>query len=355
MAKIFKAFQVKIDSEKKTSVPTGLKPPAPPPKEKRNDEEDQEFQELSPELLAGKGEQLKVEESEETSSSSAEGKNDENIKPPQPLKHSVPGSSLARKSLELAALEDKLKGWEQSLLERESAQTKAEEEFHNEMLNRRKAIEQEAAKIMEMAKKSAENLLSSGKAEAESIKKSVQIEVESIRTKSYKEGFALGEEKGVAEGEKSGYHEAKLDWQNLMQETETLIAELQTSRMGLLKAAEEEMVKLIIAFAKRIIKTEPILKPAIILSNIDAALNKVADVDKIVLRINLKDKAMTESHKTEFLKRLSTVSELRILEDESLSPGGVKIETGVGMIDASIEMQAQELENAMLKYLNRGE
>ena len=44
-----------------------------------------------------------------------------------------------------------------------------------------------------------------------------------------------------------------------------LVKELQTSRMGILKSSEEEMLKLVVAFAKTVIKTEPLIQPEIVL------------------------------------------------------------------------------------------
>ena len=174
-------------------------------------------------------------------------------------------------------------------------------------------------------------------------------EVESARQRAEKEGYAIGEERGIAAGEKAGLQEIQLEWQNIMQEAETLVNELQTSRMGILKASEEEMVRLVIAMARRVIKAECATNPEIILNNIDAALNKISSVDKIVMRINLKDKAMAEAHKSEFLNRLSGVSELTVVEDNTLSPGGIKIETGVGTVDATIETQADDVDSGASK------
>lgn len=371
MAKIFKAFQVVIDNNKRTSVPTGQVPPPPEAEE----EESPEFKELSAELLAGPARKIKIDKSAmphpkqsettedarsetgEQHDKSHEADHVSHVLPPEFSKLSksarlnAVASALKRKELELEALEEKLREWEGSLRERESKLVAEHNAFHQEMMTRRSTMEQESAKLIQMAKQSSESITNTARTEAESLKKAALIELELIKEKAHKEGFARGEEKGIIEGEKQGLHEAKLDWNSLMQETEAIIAELQTSRMGILKAAEEEMLKLIIAFAKAVIKTEARVGEEILLKNLDAAINKVADADKIVLRINLKDKAMCEAHKENLLRRLGTVSELRIVEDASLSPGGAKIETGAGTIDASIESQIAELETALLKQL----
>ena len=121
--------------------------------------------------------------------------------------------------------------------------------------------------------------------------------------------------------------------------------------MGILKSSEEEMLKLVVAFAKTVIKTEPLIQPEIVLKNLDAAINKISETDKIILRVNLRDKNMCEDHKNKFLSKLASISELSIVEDNSLSPGGIKIETEAGTIDATVDSQAKELEKHCLKNI----
>ncbi len=373
MAKIFKAHQIQIDSDKKVFVPHNQI--MPKPEEKIDQEEaqfvDSVFRELSPEHLAGSGEKMVTEKKEANSEpENSEPEQTENaIKDTQPRpgsyaslspaarksRHMAALDTLKIKELELEALEEELRNWESELREKESAFNLKEQEFLQTMQAKRNEVDEESKRIIQMARSSSESLTSSAKAEAESIKKAAQIEVEDVRQKAYKEGFALGEEKGISAGEEQGLHEARIDWQNLMKESEMLINELQTSRMGVLKSSEEEMVRLIIAFARSVIKVEPQIQPDIVLKNIDAAINKVSDVDKIVMRINIKDKAMCQAHKDMFMQKLSTVTELQIIEDSSLSPGGIKIETGVGTIDATIESQAKELETALLEKFRRSQ
>lgn len=367
MAKIFKSFQVKIDPSTKTAVPTVWppRPPGPPPG-MDEDEEDSTFHAIPPESLGKTAKPIVPQAPGEHPTESHEGARGDK----QPVSPEATGSeglsaeaaaaragsaksAASRKSLELAALEQRLRDWEQQLTQRESLLRQEEEALHRESLARRQALEQESARILEMAKKTSESNLAAARAEAESIRKSAAVEIETVKQKAYKEGYALGEEKGISAGEKAGREEIALDWQNLMQETEMLISELKTSRMAMLKSSEEEMVRLVIAFARKVCKVEPVVQPEIILSNLDAAINKISDADKLVLRINMKDKTMTEAHKVELMRRLSTVNDLRIVEDGSLQPGGVKIETNSGTIDATIESQAQELENALMRFLKQ--
>jgi flagellar assembly protein FliH len=382
MAKIFKANQIKLDPEKAIFIET--KQDIPKPAAPQADPEEvafvnEVFQALSPEHLAGAGQTLKTNKTEDgevnpegemleqTAGAPAAPAAPAPAAPPaQPQasvlskashksRHRAALDALKIKELELEALEEELREWEASLREKETQLTTKEQTIHNETMTKRNEVEAESKKIIDMAKSSAASITQTANAEAEAVRKAAEIEVEDVRNKAYKEGYALGEEKGISAGEEQGLHEARLDWQNLMKESEMLINELQTSRMGILKAAEEEMVRLIISFAKSVIKVEPLAQPEIILRNVDAAINKISDVDKIVMRINLKDKSMCQAHKDQFLQKLSSVAELQIIEDQTLTPGGIKIETGVGTIDATIESQAQELERALMEKFKKAQ
>ena len=379
MAKIFKANQIKFDPEKAIFIET--KQDIPKPAAPQADPEEvafvnEVFQALSPEHLAGAGETLKTNKTEDgevnpegemlepTQGAPATPTPTPSPAQPQPSvlskashksRHRAALDALKIKELELEALEEELREWEASLREKETQLTAKEQTIHNEMMTKRNEVDAESKKIIEMAKSSAASITQTATTEAEAVKKAAVIEVEDVRNKAYKEGYAIGEEKGISAGEEQGLHEARLDWQNLMKESEMLINELQTSRMGILKAAEEEMVRLIISFAKSVIKVEPLAQPEIILKNVDAAINKISDVDKIVMRINLKDKSMCQAHKDQFLQKLSSAAELQIIEDQTLTPGGIKIETGVGTIDATIESQAQELERALMEKFKKAQ
>mgnify|MGYP003289658161 CR=1 FL=1 len=321
------------------------------------------FQILSGEELAGgqkistkkpapqAPEQAESEASEASAVPEAPKKNEEDSflsQAARKSRHAAVLEKLRIKELELEALEEELKEWEARLQQQENELVKKEQELSKANIEKRQQVEAECQQTLKMAKEAAESVKAAAKTEAETIKKQAKIEVDSVRETAYKEGFDSGEEKGLAQGEAEGLKEIEIDWKNMMNESEMIINELQSSRMGLLKASEEEMLRLVISFAKTILKVEPTVNQEIILKNIDEALNNIVDVDKIVMRINLRDKAMCEAHKERLLSRLGNISELRIVEDPSLSAGGVKIETGVGTIDATLETQARALERALL-------
>ena len=332
------------------------------------------FKILSPEHLAGSGETIKTKKPpEEGDGSNQENQenqnkqdNPEQTTPQKPKTDDSFLSQAARKSrhaavleklkireLELDALEEELKEWESRLQEQERELLAKEQENAQANIKKRQEVEAECNQTLKMAKEAAESIKNAAKNEVEAMKKNAKIELESVREKAYKEGFESGEEKGLSQGEEEGLKEIEIDWKNLMNESEMIVKELQTSRMGIINASQEEILRLVISFARAVIKVEPMAQPNIILENIQQAIYGISDVDKIIMKINLRDKAMCEAHKEKILSRLSGVTELQIIEDPSLSPGGVKIETGVSTIDATLETQARALEKALIEKFEK--
>ena len=330
------------------------------------------FKILSPAELAGNGEKIQTKKPENHDSSGEEKVDPSEIdtsiftqqQPPKDddsflsqaakkSRHAAVLEQLRIKELELEALEEELKQWEARLQEQEREILAKEQTSVQENIKKHQEVEAECNQTLKMAKEAAESIKSAAKSEVEAMKKNAKLELESVREKAYKEGFDSGEEKGIAQGEAEGLKEIEIDWKNLMNESEMIVKELQTSRMGILNASQEEMLRLVISFAKAVIKVEPMAQPNIILENIRQAIYGISDVDKIIMKINLRDKAMCEAHKEKILSRLSGVTELQIVEGPSLSAGGVKIETGVSTIDATLETQARALEKALIEKFEK--
>ncbi len=367
MGRIIKAGQLEINRNKPYKIES--KQAFPDLKPKKATSGSRVFQALSPELLAGLGEQIKTFETPEAPPSLEDEKlhetmlneaeslkktnetaSEEDLPSEQEAKkQETLSQNYERKKLELIKKEENLKLREATIQKHERAYYELEKKFHEETAEIRKNAEAEAANTLKIAKEAAASIMESAKAEAEAIKKTIKIEEESVKEKAYKEGYFLGEEKGIEAGEEQGRHEAELDFKSLMQEADMLIKEIQSSRAGILKSAEEDMIKLVSAFAKAILKTEPQFDRKIVLNNLDAALAKLSQTEKLTVRINIKDKAMCKDHKDKFMTKLTGKPELEIVEDPGLLPGGIRLETSSGAIDATIETQTAKLEEALFE------
>ncbi|UST75910.1 flagellar assembly protein FliH [Pseudomonas siliginis] len=163
-------------------------------------------------------------------------------------------------------------------------------------------------------------------------------ELESIRQEAYNEGFAIGE--------KEGFHSTTL---KVRQEAETALA-AKIACLELLMAnlfepiaeqdtqIEKSLVDLVQHITKQVIKRELAIDSTQIEHVMRDALKLLPlGVENVRLYVNPQDfaqvKALRERHEETW----------RIVEDESLLPGGCRVETEHSRIDASVESRVTQV------------
>ena len=163
-------------------------------------------------------------------------------------------------------------------------------------------------------------------------------ELESIRQEAYNEGFGIGE--------KEGFHSATL---KVRQEAEVALsaklASLEQLMVNLFEPIAEQdtqieksLVDLVQHITKQVIKRELAIDSSQIEHVMRDALKLLPlGVDNVRLYVNPQDfeqaKALRERHEENW----------RIVEDESLLPGGCRVETEHSRIDASIETRVTQV------------
>ncbi|WP_130910452.1 flagellar assembly protein FliH [Pseudomonas sp. Sample_9] len=163
-------------------------------------------------------------------------------------------------------------------------------------------------------------------------------ELESIRQEAYNEGFAIGE--------KEGFHSTTL---KVRQEAETALA-AKIASLELLMAnlfepiaeqdtqIEKSLVDLVQHITKQVIKRELAIDSTQIEHVMRDALKLLPlGVENVRLYVNPQDfaqvKALRERHEETW----------RIVEDDSLLPGGCRVETEHSRIDASVESRVTQV------------
>ena len=117
------------------------------------------------------------------------------------------------------------------------------------------------------------------------------------------------------------------------------------------KVEAEVVVSLAIMIAEKIIKHQ-VDNKKIILSNIEEAIKRVASQESITVLVNLTDFGTAEEWKEKLLKS-SAGKRIDIREDPSIEAGGCKIQTGFGIIDATISSQLQKIKEGVLEYKSK--
>ena len=166
----------------------------------------------------------------------------------------------------------------------------------------------------------------------EEVKPPTLEEVEAIRQDAYNEGFATGEKDGFHAGQLKARQEAEVALAARVAQLEQLMGHLLEPIANQDQELEKGLVELVGQMTRQVIQRELAMDSSQIRSVLREALKLLPmGAENIRIHVNPQDfeliKALRERHEETW----------RILEDESLQPGGCRVESEHSRIDASIE------------------
>lgn len=203
-----------------------------------------------------------------------------------------------------------------------------------------KDIEQQALAVLLRARQQADQLLAHAQTEAASIK-------QRERAHGFAEGRADGMAKGFEEGRGAGLQQALDEHRSALTALVTALnaaaEQVEQSRIRLEEHAVGEVMKLAIAIAARVSKRQGVLDPNVLTDNVLSAMKMV--VHSTDLRI-----AVHPAQKQTLLDVLPTLTlewpslrHVEVIEDSTLLPGGCRIFTRNGLVDADLDEQLNRI------------
>lgn len=172
-------------------------------------------------------------------------------------------------------------------------------------------------------------------------------EVESIRQEAYNEGFAIGEKEGFHSTTLKVRQEADVALTAKLRALESLMLNLFDPIAEQDTQIEKSLVGLVQHVARQVIQRELAIDSSQIEHVMREALKLLPlGVGNVRLYINPQDfelvKALRERHEETW----------RIVEDESLLPGGCRVETEHSRIDATVETRISQIMAKLLDQLH---
>jgi len=164
---------------------------------------------------------------------------------------------------------------------------------------------------------------------------------------SAREGQAR--EAGFREGEAAAAEKLEAPLKQAVARLATSLEELSGVRQRLRHEAEEDLVVLATAIARRILRRELTTDPEAILGLVKAALQRVDAREVLRVRVHGGDARMLENYLTE----LGIPEKVGVIADRNLERGAVIVETSRGSVDASAETQLQEIERGFADLVRR--
>jgi len=172
--------------------------------------------------------------------------------------------------------------------------------------------------------------------------------------RGYAEGLARGRNDGYADGERLAVKEMKQKWAAESAKLASLVRDavgrLDAARTEVVNQARDEMVTFALEVAAKIVGRVAAADVAAARSNLAKAL-KLADLaGQITVNVNPGQLAALEESARDVFEAFGVTGRVRLVADNDVSAGGVKLVSRGGEIDATIETQLANVADALVGH-----
>jgi flagellar assembly protein FliH len=197
-------------------------------------------------------------------------------------------------------------------------------------------IEEQAAAMLAHAQAQVEKLHLKAKADA------VQT-----RQKAYDEGFAAGHEDGLkkgnedgrAAGKQSAFAEHKAKLEQLVKTITAALNDIDSSRHKLESLAGSDVIRLAVAIARRVTKLQGSQDPIVLTENVRAAVKLVVHSADVRIAVHPTQKQSLTEALPQLRMQWPNLTHVEVIEDAEIAPGGCRVFTAAGQIDADLDCQ----------------
>lgn len=210
----------------------------------------------------------------------------------------------------------------------------------------------QADEILQETEDMVKDLLQTARQEAEKIIMTANEEAAGIVTKGREQAAQIQQEaqqQGWQDGFNQGAQVAAAEYSGKLAEAENIVKKAHLERQELIAGSEEEIVQLAMAVARKVICTELKINPEAIIEIVKRALLKVSDREMVTVRVNTDDLDIAISAQEQISQSVQGIKKFKVLADTGVSQGGCVVETPNGNVDARIERQLSEMEQAVME------
>lgn len=195
--------------------------------------------------------------------------------------------------------------------------------------------------------------------QAEEILIAAQIEAETLRAKAHadghaagkKEGHAVGLKQGEAAGKTAAFEEAREQLSTQSAALIRVVTDINADREALQQQATSEVLELAVAIARRVTKRQGLLDPAVVAANTFAAVKLVVNKADLRVALHPSQKQLLEELLPKMKQVWPQLLHVELVEDVSLAPGGCRVTTAAGEINADIDYQLDRIAAELLPDL----
>lgn len=203
----------------------------------------------------------------------------------------------------------------------------------------------QAAKLQAAADAKAKKTVTDAQAEAARI-------IEAARSKGFEQGRAEGVALGRAEGQKLGRADAvqqlSAQLKQLTQAWAQSVNGWDARREEIDREAREAVLDLALHLAEKLVHRVVEVDPTVVQDQLASALTHVLSPMEVTVEICPADRPVLEFALPELLAEFGHLKHIKLVDDESVTPGGCVVTYGQGQIDATIETQLRRVVELMI-------
>jgi len=135
---------------------------------------------------------------------------------------------------------------------------------------------------------------------------------------------------------------------NVFKSLRTAAEDLHSLKEKVVRESEDELVKLIMMVARKVILREVSIDRRILSDVVQAAIEGLSERDEIIIRLNPDDYALVTTSREDYLRKELLTDRMQLKPDSSVLPGSCQIDTEMGTINAGIDAQLDEIFRRLL-------
>lgn len=157
--------------------------------------------------------------------------------------------------------------------------------------------------------------------------------------KQLEEAYARGRQEGLAMAEQR--------FESTSQALTQALEDVSRLRGSLAQTGSQDMLRLVMAVSEQIVRRSIAADPTLVLAIIENALQASVRADSYRVRINPDDLEGVTKQKPLFLASISGLKNISFEADAGITPGGCRVDSELGDVDATIETQLESIRAAL--------
>lgn len=206
-------------------------------------------------------------------------------------------------------------------------------------------VERAAKTVLLRARQQAEQLLAAAQEQGETLKQEAQAQ-------GLADGMREGKAQGLEQGKQAGHQQALNEHRGQLQQAVAALTKsattLDASRLDLEATALLEVVKLSVAIARRVTKRQGLIDPQVLTSNLAEAMKLTVQSTDVRVAIHPSQRATLDAALPELQLNWPNLTHVKITEEPSIDPGGCRVFTEEGQVDADLSGQLDRIAAELL-------